>query len=50
MGLCNYQIIIEKVPNNPSYLSMPGGWQLAVGVCWHILAYHFQFVLWYLTL
>ena len=47
----------EKVPNNPSYLSILGllyGWQLAVGswqvgVCWHILAYHFQFVVLHLT-
>ena len=28
---------------------MADNWQLAVGVCWHILAYHFQFVLLHLT-
>ena len=59
MGLWNYQIVIERgfsggeerCQNNPILTSnsMVGSWQLAVGVCWHILAYHFQFVLLHLT-
>ena len=51
-GYAIIKLLLRGVSPGGGNLTLLYGWQLAVGklaFCWHILAYHFQFVLLHLT-